>query len=164
MFCFFFFCLCSYDIYLIYTIYNVWYMCIVLLSYVQLFCDPMDCSPPGSIVHEISRQEYWRGCHFLLQGIFLTQGLNPHFLHWQAESLPLSHREAWYVYKMAQGQVLKKHINHIFNKYRFINEGLNFKFLIRLIFRNNSYKNVFWLWNSTACPRNWHILVLPVEI
>ena len=69
-------------------------MCIVLLSYFQLFCDPMDCSPPGSIVHEISRQEYWRGCHFLLQGIFLTQGLNPHFLHWQAESLPLSHREA----------------------------------------------------------------------
>ena len=23
------------------------------------------------------------GCHFLLQGIFLTQGLNPHLLHWQ---------------------------------------------------------------------------------
>ena len=31
------------------------------------------------------------GCHFLLQGIFLTQGLNPHLLsllHWQAGSLP----------------------------------------------------------------------------
>ena len=27
------------------------------------------------------------GCHFLLQGIFLTQGLNPHLLHWQADSL-----------------------------------------------------------------------------
>ena len=24
-----------------------------------------------------SRQEYWSGCHFLLQGIFPTQGLNP---------------------------------------------------------------------------------------
>ena len=23
------------------------------------------------------RQEYWMGCHFLLQGIFLTQGSNP---------------------------------------------------------------------------------------
>ena len=22
-------------------------------------CDPMDCSPPGSSVHEFSRQEYW---------------------------------------------------------------------------------------------------------
>ena len=34
------------------------------------------------------------GCHFLLQGIFLTQGLNLHLLlllHWQAESLPLCH-------------------------------------------------------------------------
>ena len=33
------------------------------------------------------------GCHFSLQGIFLTQGLNTHLLrllHWQVESLPLS--------------------------------------------------------------------------
>ena len=32
------------------------------------------------------------GYHFVLQGIFLTQGLNPHLLgllHWQANSLPL---------------------------------------------------------------------------
>ena len=34
------------------------------------------------------------GCHFLLQGIFLTQGSNPSLLCllcWQADSLPLSH-------------------------------------------------------------------------
>ena len=31
-------------------------------------------------------------CHFLLQEIFLTQGSNLHLLHWQAESLPLSHQ------------------------------------------------------------------------
>ena len=31
------------------------------------------------------------GCHFLLQGIFLTQGSNPCLLHWQVDSLPLSH-------------------------------------------------------------------------
>ena len=31
------------------------------------------------------------GCHFLLQVIFLTQGLNLHLLHWQADSLPLSY-------------------------------------------------------------------------
>ena len=30
-------------------------------------------------------------CHFLLQGIFPTQGSNPHLLHWQVGSLPLSH-------------------------------------------------------------------------
>ena len=30
-------------------------------------------------------------CHFLLQGIFPTQGLNLCLLHWQADSLLLSH-------------------------------------------------------------------------
>ena len=29
------------------------------------------------------------GCHFLLQGIFPTQGSNPSLLHWQADSLLL---------------------------------------------------------------------------
>ena len=32
------------------------------------------------------------GCHFLLQGIFLTCGLNPCLLNWQVDSLPLSHQ------------------------------------------------------------------------
>ena len=31
------------------------------------------------------------GCRFLLQGIFLSQGSNLHLLHWQEDSLPLSH-------------------------------------------------------------------------
>ena len=34
------------------------------------------------------------GCHFLLQGIFLTQGWNAyllHLLHWQVDSIPLRH-------------------------------------------------------------------------
>ena len=30
-------------------------------------------------------------CHFLFQGILPTQGLNLHLLHWQKDSLPLSH-------------------------------------------------------------------------
>ena len=33
------------------------------------------------------------GCHCLLQGIFLSQGLNPHLLgllHWLEDSLPLA--------------------------------------------------------------------------
>ena len=32
------------------------------------------------------------GCHFLLQGIFLTQGSNLCLLHWQVGSLLLSHQ------------------------------------------------------------------------
>ena len=31
------------------------------------------------------------GCHFPLQGIYPTEGLNPRLQHWQVDSLPLSH-------------------------------------------------------------------------
>ena len=41
-------------------------------------CDPKDDSPPGSSVHGNSPgRNTGVGCHTLLQGIFLTQGLNP---------------------------------------------------------------------------------------
>ena len=58
-------------------------------------CDPMDCSPPGSSVHEIDSPDknIGVGCHALLQGIFLTEGSNPYLLcllHWQADSLPIA--------------------------------------------------------------------------
>ena len=49
---------------------------------------------PWTLAHQASlsmrfpRQEYWSGCHFLLQEIFLTQGLNPHFLHCRQTLLP----------------------------------------------------------------------------
>ena len=55
---------------------------VVSLSHVTL-CDPMDCSPQAPLSMGFSRQEYWSGCHALLQGIFLTQGLNPNLLHWK---------------------------------------------------------------------------------
>ena len=37
------------------------------------------------------------GFHFLLQGIFLTHGSNPNLLHWQVDSLPLSHQRNPYL-------------------------------------------------------------------
>ena len=53
----------------------------------------MDCSLPGLLSPwSLSRKNAVVGYHFLLQGIFPTQGLNLHLLHllhWQAESLPL---------------------------------------------------------------------------
>ena len=40
-------------------------------------CNPMDCSLPGSSTHGIfSGKNTGMGCHFLFQGIFLTQGSN----------------------------------------------------------------------------------------
>ena len=59
---------------------------------------PLDCSPPGSSVHGILQPRIleW-GSHFLLQGLFMTQGLNPHLLHckwilycWATREAPLS--------------------------------------------------------------------------
>ena len=67
-------------------------MCYVL-SCVQLFATPGTIQParllcpwnfPGKNIAE--------GCHFLLQGIFLTQGSNLHLFHllrWQVDSLLL---------------------------------------------------------------------------
>ena len=67
--------------------------CCCLVSQLRpLFCGPRTVAPqpPGSV--GFSRQECWRGCRFLLQGIFLTQGQNPP-LQWQADSSPPSHQE-----------------------------------------------------------------------
>ena len=67
----------------------------------MLSCSVMsDSAIPWTVAHQaplsmgLSRQDTGVGSHFLLQGIFLIQGLNsclPHLLHWQADSLPLSH-------------------------------------------------------------------------
>ena len=75
------------------------YACIQACSVTQLcptFCNPIDCSLPGSSVHGASvhcpSKKIGVGCHFLLQGIFLTQGSNSqllHLLHWQVDSVPL---------------------------------------------------------------------------
>ena len=55
----------------------------------------MDCSPSGSSVHGDSPgKNTGVGCHFLLQGIFLTQGLNPGLLHCRQMLYPLSHQES----------------------------------------------------------------------
>ena len=67
-------------------------LCAQSLSHVQLFVTPMD-SPPGSSVHGILQARILKwGCHFLLKGIFPTQGSNSHLLHWQVDSLPLNHQ------------------------------------------------------------------------
>ena len=68
-------------------------MCVNSLQSCPTLCDPVDCSPPGSLVSEDSPgKNTGVGCHALLQGIFPAQGLNLsllHLLHWQAGSLPL---------------------------------------------------------------------------
>ena len=60
-------------------------VCVCVCVCVQLcptLCDPVDCSWLDSFVYGIlqARMLEW-GCHFLLEGIFPTQGSNPHLLH-----------------------------------------------------------------------------------
>ena len=63
------------------------------LSRVQLFCDAMNCSPPGSSVYGDSPSKNTGvGCHPLLQGIFPTQGSNPGLPHCRWILYCLSHQ------------------------------------------------------------------------
>ena len=74
------------------------YMCVHARVHVQSLqscpplCDPMDCGLPRLLcAWDSPGKNPGGGCHALLQGIFLTQGLNLCLLHWQVNSLPLSH-------------------------------------------------------------------------
>ena len=72
---------------------NAWHVCVceccsvvsdsVVTPWTVPHQDPLSVGFPG--------KNTGLGCHFLLQGIFLTQGLNPNLLCllcWQADSLP----------------------------------------------------------------------------
>ena len=66
-------------------------MLVLVARLCQLFVTPWTVAHvlQAPVSMEFSRQEYSVGCHFLLQGIFLTQGSNLSLLHWQMDSLPL---------------------------------------------------------------------------
>ena len=69
-------------------------LCVVqLLSCVSLFCDPMDCSQPGSSVHRGSpvRIVEWVAIFFSRGSFQLRDGthISLCLLHWQVDSLPL---------------------------------------------------------------------------
>ena len=65
----------------------------VLCLVTQLFCNPMDCSPPGSSVHGDSPgKNTGVGCQVLPQGIFPTQGSNPGLLHCRQILYHLGHQ------------------------------------------------------------------------
>ena len=71
-------------------------LCTQLLSCVQLFCDPMDCSLPSPPSMGFPRQEYWSGLPFPPPGDLPDPGIelmSPAPPALQAGSLPLSHLE-----------------------------------------------------------------------
>ena len=69
-----------------------WIVVIQSLHRVWLFCDPIDCNPPGFFCpRDFPGKNTGVGCHFLLQGIFSTQRsthvscLAGRFSTWQVE-------------------------------------------------------------------------------
>ena len=75
---------------------HLWGLTIVIvksLSCVRLFVTPWTVANQDPPSMGFSRQEYWSGyCHFLLQGIFPTQGLNPGLPHCRQMLYRLSHQ------------------------------------------------------------------------
>ena len=71
-------------------------ICVCMYLFTELcltICSPMDYSPPGSFVHGVlqGRILEWVVVPFC-KGLFLDQKSNLCLLHWQADSLPLSHQ------------------------------------------------------------------------
>ena len=64
-------------------------VCVCVLSYVQLFATPWTVTSQAPLSWNFPGEHTGAGCHFPLQDPFLTWGLNPRLLHWQANSLPL---------------------------------------------------------------------------
>ena len=70
--------------------------CSYLLIVAQLcltFCNPMDCSPPGSSVHGFFRQKYWSGLPFQRNA---NQNYNDISLHARMAIIQMSINNKWW--------------------------------------------------------------------
>ena len=67
-------------------------LCSVTLDMCDSFADPRTVAHQAPLSMDFPGRNTGVDCHFLLQGIFLTQGSYLCFLHWQVDSLPLSHQ------------------------------------------------------------------------
>ena len=90
------------------SIFHYSYCCCSVTKLCPIFCNPMDCSAPGSPAFTISWSllQFMSSvsvmptnhliffCPLLLQGIFLTQGSNPSSLHCRSVLYHLATRKA----------------------------------------------------------------------
>ena len=65
-------------------------VCVQWLSHGWLLVTPWTIAQQAPLSMEFSTQEYWVGCHFLLQEIFPSQRSSLCLLYWQADSLLLA--------------------------------------------------------------------------
>ena len=92
---------------------KLYQLCMCARSHSTLY-NPIDSSLPGfSVPANSPGKDTEVGCHFLLQGIFLSQGLNPcllHLLHWQADSLPLYHLAVSYISMLLEIRICQTNV------------------------------------------------------
>ena len=67
------------------------FVCAQLLSPVRLFVTPWTVAHQAPLSVGFPRQEYWSGLPFPSPGDLPHPGTETHLLHWQVDSLPLSH-------------------------------------------------------------------------
>ena len=83
-------------------------------------CDPTDCRSPGVLCPwDFLGKNTGVGCHFLLQGIFLTQGSN---------LVPLNCRQILYWWATGEAHILKMLILHIWRILQIFSPTLSFVF------------------------------------
>ena len=101
-------CVCVYRQIYCYCYFLVAKSCLTL-------CNPMDCRLPGSPVHGISQARIleWVAIPFSRESSQHPWGSSLSLLHWQENSLPLSHQGSSYRYTCRERgeRDLKKHYN-----------------------------------------------------
>ena len=85
-------CVCVYACVCVSNTFKNYGCCCCLVVKSNSFVMPWTVAYQVPLSMGFARQNTDVGCHFLLWEIFLTQGLKPRLLLWQAESLPLSHQ------------------------------------------------------------------------
>ena len=71
-----------------------------------LFCNPMNVAHQAPLSMGFPKQEYWNGLPFPSPGDLPDpQGSNLHLLHWQVDSLALSHQGSPYVVSSSHNNI-----------------------------------------------------------
>ena len=72
--------------------------CSLVVRSCLILCNPLESNLPGILcLWDFPSKNTGVGCHFLLQGIFLTQGSNLCLLIWQMDSLLQRHHGSPYL-------------------------------------------------------------------
>ena len=74
--------------------FSQFFCCCSVAKSCLTLCDPTDQLARFLCPEDFPGKKTVVGCHFLLLGFFLTQESNLCLLHWQADSLLLSHEES----------------------------------------------------------------------